>query len=282
MSTPTRIDVDALGLDDVETLPGGVLVGRRDLVAVVLLDRPEKGNAFDATTIDTLGELWARLGADPAVRAIVLGSTNDRFFCTGRDVTELDGLDLPGPRATYENDFAHTARRVGIWTPVICAVEGRVVGAGLHFVLDADIVVAAESASFSDAHVNIGLVGGVEVVGLALKAGLGNALYLTLLGRDARMGATWAHQAGLVQEVVPDGAALERALALATTIAANSPAAVTRTAQAGWEAAAIAGHASALRHAWQLLQRQMVHPDASEGPRAWVEGRPPMWHDTDS
>ena len=277
MTAPARIDVDALGLEGLESLPGGVLVGRRGFVAVVLLDRPEKGNAFDGTMIDTLGSLWARLGADPAVRAIVLGSTNGRFFCTGRDVTELDGLELPSPRATYEQDFAHTARRVGIWTPVVCAVEGRVVGAGLHFVLDADIVVASESASFSDAHVNIGLVGGVEVVGLALKAGLGNALYLTLVGRDARMDSTWAQHAGLVQEVVPDGTALDRALVLATTIAANSPAAVARTVQAGWEAAAISGHASALRHAWQLLQRQMVHPDAIEGPRAWVERRPPDW-----
>lgn len=277
MNAPTTIDLGELELDQVEPIAGGLMLGRRGHVAVVLLDKPDRGNAFDAAMIEALASLWQRLGADRTVRAIVVGSTGTRFFCTGRDVTEMEGLELPGPRATYDHDFSLTSRRAGIWIPVVCAVEGAAVGAGLHFVIDADIVVAGEAATFRDTHVNIGLVAGVEVVGLAHKIGLGNALYLTLVGKGASLDAARALTHGLVQEVVTPGTATTRAIELAELIAENSPAAVSRTAQAGWEAAALAGRDHALRHAWQLIQRQMEHPDSLEGPLAWVERRPPSW-----
>ncbi|MDQ1131002.1 enoyl-CoA hydratase/isomerase family protein [Microbacterium sp. SORGH_AS_0888] len=269
------IDVAELGLTDVVRDPRGIATARKGHVAVLLLDRPHRGNAFDTAMISALEEAWSMFAADPGVRSVVLASSTARLFATGRDVTELAGLALPSPRETHAHDFAITARRAGVWLPVVAAVEGLVMGAGLHFVLDSDLVVASSSAQFGDSHVNIGLAAGIEVVGLTERVGLGDALYLTLLGKDARMDAAWAQRAGLVQEVVADGDAVSRALSLAERIAANSPAAVARTLQAGWET--VSNPAGARAFAWQLIQRQLLHPDAVEGPAAWVEKRTPRW-----
>ncbi len=127
MANPAEIDnavdelISSLDLESAERRPG-VVVGRRGHLAYVLLDRPERGNAFNRAMSTTLGGIWPELDADPEVRVIVLGTTTTRFFCTGRDVTEVDqtgtiGIDLPLERAV-----SLTNRQMKIWTPVVCAV----------------------------------------------------------------------------------------------------------------------------------------------------------------
>jgi enoyl-CoA hydratase/carnithine racemase len=217
------------------------------------------------------------LGEDDEIRAIVMGSTSDRFFCTGRDVVEVaksDSIAADVPWGRYER---LTVRHAEVWKPVVCAVEGLAVGGGLHFVTDADIVVASENATFLDSHVNVGVVGALENMGLALKVGLGMALYLTVLGKSARLSAERAFALGLVQEVVPPGTALERALELADIISSNSPSAVSKSLEAIWTLAYAGGYEQAQRYGWLLVRRQWSHPDASEGPRAFAEKRPPRW-----
>ena len=70
-----------------------------------------------------------------------------------------------------------------MWKPTVTAVNGMVAGAGFHFVVDADIVVAAEHAIFVDTHVNVGMVGAIENIGLAKRLPLGTALRMTLCGK---------------------------------------------------------------------------------------------------
>ena len=84
-----------------------------------------------------------------------------------------------------------------------------VAGAGLHFVVDADIIVAAEHAVFLDTHVNVGMVGAIENIGLAKRLPLGSALRMTLCGKKYRMPAQRAYELGLVDEVVPADKLLE-------------------------------------------------------------------------
>ena len=105
---------------------------------------------------------------------------------------ELTGYESRGPaehiRLFYPQD--------GLEKPVICAVNGLCVGGGLHFVVDSDVVVAAESAAFMDTHVNVGMVGAIENVGLAKRLPLGAALRMTLMGRHYRMTARRAYELG--------------------------------------------------------------------------------------
>ena len=273
-------DIAALGLDEWEERePAGLVVGRRGSVAVVLLNRPAKGNSFHTPMKEALGPLWQELDVDSSIRSIVLGSTSERVFCTGRDVSEVADTGTVGRDLPMRRSFQLTTRHAEVWKPVVCAVEGKVIGGGMHFVVDADIVVSSRTTVFTDTHVNIGFVGAIENIGLALKAGIGTSLYLTLLGREASLSAERAYQLGLIQELVPDGTALSRAMTLADIIAQNSPSAVSRSLEAVWSLAYEAGYDEALRYGHQLLRRQWDHPDSTEGPRAWAEKRPPQWSD---
>jgi E-phenylitaconyl-CoA hydratase len=274
------LDLATLNLDEYERRDEpGLVVGRTGHVAVVLLDRPHRGNAFHTAMKDALGPLWQELDADPRVRCIVLGSTDERLFCTGRDVTEVAETGTVGRDLPMHRSFALTTRHAEVWKPVVCAVEGKVVGGGMHFVVDADIVVGSETATFLDSHVNVGFVGAIENIGLALKAGISNSLYLTLVGREVQLDAQRAYQLGLLQELVPAGTALARALELAAIVARNSPSAVARSLEAVWSLAYVPGYDQALQYGHQLLRRQWDHPDSTEGPRAWAERRSPEWTD---
>jgi enoyl-CoA hydratase/carnithine racemase len=119
--------------------------------------------------------------------------------------------------------------------PLICAVNGTCVGGGHHFVVDADIVIASRNAKFIDAHVNVGMVGAIENIGLAKRLPLGTALRMTLLGNSYSLSSERAFHLGLVDELVetPDDA---RALAqeMARQMLQNSPQAMALSKRAVW------------------------------------------------
>jgi enoyl-CoA hydratase/carnithine racemase len=128
-----------------------------------------------------------------------------------------------------------------------------------------------------DTHVNVGMVGALENVGLARRLPLGSALRMTLMGRHYRMPAERAHQLGLVDELVETPAdALAAALEMARAMLASSPQALALSKQAVWGALE-RGYGDALESAWSLLRLHWGHPDFTEGPRAFAERREPRW-----
>lgn len=269
---------ERLGLESAESRGDAIVVGRKGHVALLLFDRPEVLNAYNRAMIREIGKLWPELDADPEVRSIVVGSTTEKVFHCGIDVKEVSAVGYPN-KARGQDDVrggALTTRDAGVWKPVVAAVEGRALGGGLHWVVEADIVVASETAFFQDSHVNVGMVGNRENLGFAIKAGMGAALYLTMVGKDVRIDAEHAYRLGLVQELVPAGQALPRAIELAEIIARNSPAAVSKSLQAMWGLTTMS-YEDAIQRGWELLVEQQGHPDASEGPRAFGEKRAPVW-----
>jgi enoyl-CoA hydratase/carnithine racemase len=169
----------------------------------------------------------------------------------------------------YQND---------VWKPVICVVNGTCVGGGHHFVVDADIVIASRNAKFIDSHVNVGMVGAIENIGLAKRLPLGTALRMTLMGNSYRLSSERAYQLGLVDELVetPDEA---RALArdMATQLLKNSPQAMALSKRAIWGSLE-QGYGKSLEAGWRLLRSHWTHPDFEEGPRAFAEKREPVWN----
>jgi E-phenylitaconyl-CoA hydratase len=151
-----------------------------------------------------------------------------------------------------------------------------VVGGGLHFVTDADLIVAAEHATFLDTHVKVGLIAGLEPVGLARRMPLEQVLRMALLGGSERMTAAQARAAGLVGEVVPPDRLMPRARELAEKISQHSPTAMARTKQCIWESLDL-GLDEALGRTWEVIGNHSGHPDSEEGPRAFVEKRKPRW-----
>jgi enoyl-CoA hydratase/carnithine racemase len=246
-----------------------------DGVALIRLNRPSRRNAINSAMSRELPRVWQQFKNDPeAVVAIVTGA-GDRAFCSGADIGDLPQLDMHSVEAARAG-MAWTARQNAVWKPVICAVNGATVGGGLHFVADSDIVLAAHSASFSDSHVSVGLVSGLEPVALARRMPLEAVLRMALVGAAERMDADRALQCGLVGEVVPDVDLLDRAFDIARTMAGNSPSAMARTKQAIWAAKELSLEA-ALDHAWGRIIEHNRGADFAEGQRAFLERRAPQW-----
>jgi enoyl-CoA hydratase/carnithine racemase len=268
------------GVDLTQPLPGVRYERRPDGIAVITLDRPTRGNSLAPGMMKVFRAIWSEVRDDPALRVAIVTAAGEKHFCTGFDVAEAEGEDA---KAVFANrplaEAVHwSPYQNRVWKPVICAVQGLCMGGGLHFVVDSDLVVASENAAFADSHVNVGMVGALENVGLAKRLPLGTALRMTLVGRDYRLPAARAHQLGLVDELVAGPSdVLPAALALARSLLKNSPQAMALSKQAVWGSLE-RGYGAALESAWALLRLHWSHPDFSEGPRAFAEKREPRWN----
>lgn len=252
---------------------------RRGHVGWLIFNRPDRRNAMNAAMRDELRAAWTELAEDDAVRVIV-NAAHGPAFQTGADVVELagDGIGMERYRESLEAfDLGFTAWHLGIDKPVIAAVNGICAGGGLHFVADADIVLAASDASFTDPHVSVGQVSAVETIGLLRKMPAEAVLRMALVGRHERMSAARAYELGLVGEVVdPPERLHEAAQELAEKIARNSPAAVRATKRALWGAFEH-GLTDACKAGAAELVSLWGHPDQLEGPAAFAERREPIW-----
>jgi enoyl-CoA hydratase/carnithine racemase len=255
---------------------------RRDgHVGWLVFDRPDRGNAMDAVMLAELEAAWRELDDDPEVRVIV-NTGNGSAFQTGLDVGQLakdrDALREQS-RRTKRAELKLTAWHNGVWKPVIAAVNGVCAGGGLHFVADADIVLASSDATFLDPHVSIGQVTAYEAVALVRKSPMEAITRMALVGRHERITADRAHQLGILSEVVEPSRLRDRAGELAASIARNSPAAMAATKRALWGALEV-GLTEACRRGAHELVALWGHPDQAEGPAAWAEKREPQWATT--
>ncbi|WP_326643629.1 enoyl-CoA hydratase-related protein [Streptosporangium sp. NBC_01755] len=247
-----------------------------DRVLVVRLDRPEVGNALSRRMREPMARIWARVNEDDELRAVVVTGAGDRHFCTGADVKEIAETGEVPSAAAAQEPIVWSPLASGVRKPVICAVNGIAAGGGLHFVVDADVVIAAEHAAFLDTHVSVGQVGAVENIGLTHRLPFGTAMRMTLQGSSFRLDAARAHALGLVEEVVPAADLESTALHVASCIAANSPRAVELSRALLWDSLGRRPH-DAAEDAWRLAQRHWSHPDFLEGARAFAEKRPARW-----
>lgn len=255
----------------------GLVVEQRGAIAILTLNRPAQGNSLTPEMHAEMRKAWAWIRVDPTIRVTIITASGNRHFCTGTDVAGVAerGKTNAGDGPLKESVY-WTSRQNGVWKPTICAVNGVVAGGGLHFVVDSDIVIATETASFLDAHVNVGMVGAIENIGLLQRLPMGTALRMTLQGKSFRLSASRAFQLGFVDELVGHDELLSTALSIAEDIASNSPEAVARSMEALWSSLGVP-YDDALEFGWTLLRRHWSHPDFIEGPRAFVEHRNPEW-----
>lgn len=261
-----------------DTKPSGLRFEQKEAIAYITLDRPERGNALTGELLDDVARAWAEVRDNPAIRVAIVTGSGPRHFCTGADVggARFSGKQQRDNDGPFDQDVRHSPRHNHVWKPVICAVNGLASGAGLHFVVDADIVLAAHHAAFMDTHVNVGQVGAIENVGLTRRLPLGSALRMTLMGKAYRMPAERAYQLGLVDELYSPEELLPAAETMARAMTANSPRAMALSQEALWKSLDL-GYSQAVDFGWALLRTHWNHPDAQEGPAAFVEKREPSW-----
>lgn len=257
-----------------------VLYEKRDHVAYITLNRPDRGNALTTEMESRMRAIWDEVRDDPWIRCAIVTASGERHFSTGADVGKVaaKGKVSSGDGPVTDEVF-WSPRQNRVWKPVIAAVNGLVNGAGLHMVVDADIIVAAENAAFMDTHVNVGMVGAIENIGLAKRLPLGQALRMTLQGKSYRLPAKRAYELGMVDELVPADELAATAESIAREICKNSPHAVALSKQALWNSLET-GYQSAVEYGWALLRMHWAHPDFKEGPRAFAERREPKWEES--
>lgn len=247
---------------------------RSDGVAWVILNRPDALNAWTQQLGEELTQALDEVAADPKVRAIVLTGAG-RAFSSGADlrsgVQTTDGLpDVRTPLREVYNPLILRVRTLP--KPVIAAVNGPAVGIGCSLALVADLVVAARSAYFLMAFVNVGLgLDGGASQSLVARVGHARAFQIAYLGE--RIAAETALHWGLVNDVVPDGELEATVTALAGRLAAGPPgsyAAIKRTINDR----AYAGFAELMDLEAEVQQERAESKDFAEGVLAFLQKRP--------
>lgn len=211
-------------------------------VGWLIFDRPDAGNAIDAQMFIDLEHAWAELGADDTV-SVIVNTGNGRAFQTGLDVVQLardpEALKASS-RQTKRAELRLTAWHCGVTKPVIAAVNGICAGGGLHFVADADIVIASSNAEFLDPHVSVGQVTAFETIGMLKKSPTESIARMAFLGRHERITADRARQLGILSEVVEPEQLRARAQNIAETIARHPLAQLRQLKRQLWAALEVA------------------------------------------
>ncbi len=192
-------------------------------VVTITLNRPEKHNCINMATNRELQHAWKRFRDDDGAFVAILTGAGEKAFCTGWDLNDAAALKTVGSFDAFRVDVYNSegycgyTRRADIFKPIIAAVNGYAFAAGLETALLADIRIAAENAEFGALERRWNIVGGDGLtVRLPLVVGYAHAMELIITGR--RIGVQEAHRIGLVNEIVPEKKAYERALELARSI----------------------------------------------------------------
>lgn len=246
-----------------------IIEGPQQGVLFITLHRPEALNALNTALLAELAETLSAAEDNPEVRAVVI-SGSIRAFAAGADINEMAERDLVGmledPRQRHWTTIARFSK------PIIAAVNGFCLGGGCELAMHADIIIAGEEARFGQPEIKLGIMpgaGGTQRLLRAVGKSLATQMVLTGEPIDARR----ALEAGLISEITQPELTVERAIALAESVAAKAPLAV-RLAREALQKAQDTDLATGLRferHAFTLLAGT---EDREEGIRAFQEKRP--------
>lgn len=251
-----------------------------DHVATITIHRPEAANALNDEMGKELFDAILRCDTDPDIRAVILTGTGN-MFCAGGDLKSFKQIELSQVEYRFKEitTYLHAAvaRMNRMDAPVIAAVNGVAAGAGLSLVCACDLALAAESARFTMAYTRAGLTpDGSGSYFLTRLVGLRRAMELTLTNRVLL--AAEALEWGIVNQVVPDEQLMKEARKLAVQLA-NGPTvalgAAKRLLYEGWHDTL----ETQMEKETQTIAKLAASPVGQEGISAFVEKRPPRFHE---
>ncbi|SFO36875.1 crotonobetainyl-CoA hydratase [Roseovarius lutimaris] len=249
---------------------------RRGAVLEVTLDRP-KANAIDLETSRILGEVFRDFRDDPDLRVALLTGAGGKFFCPGWDLkAAADGDAVDGDYGV--GGFGGLQELRDLNKPVIAAVNGICCGGGLELALSADIILAADHASFALPEIRSGTVADAASIKLPKRIPYHIAMEMLLTGRwlDAEEAARW----GIVNHLYPADRLMGEARAMADQLASGPPLVYAAIKDIVREAEALRFQDAMNR----ITKRQLAtvdtlyaSEDQLEGARAFAEKRDPVW-----
>lgn len=247
----------------------------RDAVRILTVNRPDKLNALNRQTLETLDQAFAAAATDDAVRVVVLTGAGAKAFVAGADIAEMNRLTPPQGR-----DFSLLGQRLmqrieRMPKPVVAMVNGYALGGGLELAMACHLRVAAESARLGQPEINLGLIPGFGGTQRLLRlAGRAAALELCLLGSPVT--AARASELGIVNRVVADAELEAQTLEIAGQLARSAPLALR-----GVLDAVLAGGECALEQGLEFETAQFgllfATEDMREGTGAFLERRKPQF-----
>ena len=252
--------------------PLNVQVG--DGIAEVLLNQPPV-NGLTPALLDALMSALRKLGDDPKVRAIVLGSALPGRFCGGLDLPKFRAYSLPEVHAVVGKLYVGLHElQSSLSKPTIAAITGAVRGGGMSVAITCDMLVAADDSTFGYPEMEIGLLPAIHYTHLPRIVGRYRAFDLLFTGRvfDARE----ALALGLVSRTAPADQVLAEARKLARVFAAKSPD-LMRLGKAAFTRATDNGYRQGAASAVDLVSTVFGTDDCKEGLAAFAEKRKPVW-----
>lgn len=262
-----------------------ILFEKRDGVARVTFNRPEKRNALTPEMVVRLAAIWDEVAADEQVRVVLVTGAGDLAFSSGGDLGTLIPIVMRSrpPADEWEEQLAarrsllHAAllRNDTFFKPIVAAVNGPALAGGFEFLLSTDIRVAADHATFALTEVRRGLIaGGGSLARLARQVPWADAMEIALVAEpiDARR----AQRIGLVNRVVPAAELMSTAEDFARRICLGAPVALAKTKEA-----MVRSNGHPLGEAFAIETECTIAnartEDAREGPRAFMEKRDPVF-----
>ncbi len=249
---------------------------RRGAVLEVTLNRP-KANAIDFATSRIMGEVFAEFRDDPELRVAILTAAGEKFFCPGWDLKAAAGGEaVDGDYGV--GGFGGLQELRGLNKPVIAAINGICCGGGLEIALSADIILAADHATFALPEIRSGTVADAASIKLPKRIPYHIAMELLFTGRwfDAAEAAHW----GLVNRVLPAADLIKAARDMADDLAAGPPLVFAAIKEIVREAEGV-GFQDAMnrvtRSQLETVERLYRSEDQKEGARAFAEKRDPIW-----
>jgi enoyl-CoA hydratase len=255
-------------------VPSDLDVDVREFVATITLDRPPV-NAITRDTMAEIREVFASLNDRQDVRVAIFTGAGERAFMAGVDLKAVDTPPPGGPTAALDPG---RGAREAMWTitgcavPVIGAINGPALGAGLAFAACCDILLAADNATFGTTEINVGLLGASSHLSLLVGRYKAREMFLT----GEVVPAAELYRLGAVRAVVPRAELMTAAGELAATLANKSPIAL-RLAKESMNRVEGRPLEDAYRTEQDYTARLSHFEDAREARRAYLEKRDPDW-----
>lgn len=253
-----------------------LIVERRGKVLEVTINRP-KANAIDAPTSRIMGETFAKFRDDPELRVAILTGSGEKFFCPGWDLKAA--AEGEAPDSDYGvGGFGGLQELPGLNKPVIAAVNGIAFGGGFEIMISADVIIAADHATFALPEINSGTLADAATIKLPRRIPYHVAMELLFTGR--RMDAYEAKQWGIVNEIVSQPNLMIRAREVAAMLAEGPPLVFAAIKEVVRETEHLG-----VQEAFNLVTRRKLKTvdtlysseDQKEGARAFAEKRKPVW-----
>ena len=249
-----------------------ILIERRDRVATITINRPEKRNALNIQTRAEGAAALDELRDDDSVRVVIFTGAGDKAFIAGADIAEFAGRTALAQRAIMLERGLFNAVDT-FPKPVIAMVNGYCLGGGCELALACDIRIASDTASFGQPEINLGIIpGGGGTQRLTRLVGEGKAMEMILTGEI--ISAQEAFRLGLANQVVPADQLQTKTMEVANRIAEKSPVAL-RLAKEAVKAASRSSLDEGLRREVDLFALCFSSEDKDEGVGAFLEKRKP-------